>query len=131
MPGHSKGYFTVKNQRVEKRLSRQKRVRKRVKGTTLRPRLSVFRSARHIYAQLIDDSTGKTLVSASTLAAPVKGELASLAKAPAPAVTETPQDAKPEGGTASDKPEAAASEAPASDGEKPAGEKPAKAAKAS
>ncbi len=42
------------------------RVRKRVRGTTERPRLSVFRSNKHIYAQLIDDSTGKTLASCGT-----------------------------------------------------------------
>jgi large subunit ribosomal protein L18 len=43
------------------------RIRKRLKGTTERPRLCVFRSARHIYAQLIDDVRGVTVVSASTL----------------------------------------------------------------
>ena len=43
------------------------RVRRRIRGTTEQPRLNVFRSHKHIYAQLIDDSTGKTLVSASTL----------------------------------------------------------------
>jgi large subunit ribosomal protein L18 len=46
---------------------RRKRVRKRIKGTSDKPRLCVFRSAKHIYAQVIDDSAGKTLVSASTL----------------------------------------------------------------
>lgn len=49
------------------RLKRQARVRKKVRGTTERPRLSVFRSAKHIYAQIIDDVEGKTLVAASTL----------------------------------------------------------------
>ena len=49
------------------RLKRQARVRKKIRGTTTRPRLNVFKSARHIYAQLIDDMTGNTLVSASTL----------------------------------------------------------------
>lgn len=49
------------------RLKRQVRVRKKIRGTTARPRLNVFKSARHIYAQLIDDMTGKTLVSASTV----------------------------------------------------------------
>ena len=42
-------------------------MRKKIRGTTARPRLNVFKSARHIYAQLIDDMTGITLVSASTL----------------------------------------------------------------
>jgi large subunit ribosomal protein L18 len=46
---------------------RKLRIRKKVNGTKERPRLSVFRSARHIYAQVIDDTTGSTLVHASTL----------------------------------------------------------------
>jgi len=46
----------------ELRLRRKLRIRKKVSGTTERPRLSVFRSARHITAQVIDDSTGRTLV---------------------------------------------------------------------
>ena len=49
------------------RQRRQRRVRARVVGTSERPRLSVFRSAGHIYAQLIDDSVGKTLAAASDL----------------------------------------------------------------
>ncbi len=49
------------------RLRRQRRVRAKVKGTAERPRLSVFRSAAHIYAQLIDDVSGKTLASASDM----------------------------------------------------------------
>lgn len=48
-------------------LKRKTRVRKKIRGTTERPRLNVFRSARHIYAQIIDDMTGQTLVSASTV----------------------------------------------------------------
>jgi len=49
------------------RLKRQTRVRKKITGSPARPRLNVFKSARHIYAQLIDDTTGVTLASASTL----------------------------------------------------------------
>jgi large subunit ribosomal protein L18 len=49
------------------RRKRQVRVRKKVRGTTDRPRLNVFKSARHIYAQIIDDTTGTTLVATSTL----------------------------------------------------------------
>jgi large subunit ribosomal protein L18 len=45
---------------------RHRRVRKKVSGTAARPRLAVFRSSKHIYAQAIDDLTGRTLVSAST-----------------------------------------------------------------
>lgn len=53
--------------KVLSRARRHARVRKRVTGTAERPRLAVFRSNRHIYAQLIDDRTGRTLVAASTL----------------------------------------------------------------
>ncbi|MCD6320169.1 MAG: 50S ribosomal protein L18 [Candidatus Desulfofervidaceae bacterium] len=49
------------------RLRRKRRVRKKVFGTSVRPRLSVFRSLKHIYAQIIDDTKGATLVAASTL----------------------------------------------------------------
>jgi large subunit ribosomal protein L18 len=49
------------------RLKRQVRVRKKVRGTTDRPRLNVFKSARHIYAQLVDDTKNVTLVACSTL----------------------------------------------------------------
>jgi large subunit ribosomal protein L18 len=51
----------------QQRLSRKVRVRKKVRGTGEKPRLSVFRSLNHIYAQLIDDDSGKTLASASSL----------------------------------------------------------------
>lgn len=49
------------------RLKRKVRVRKKIAGTTQRPRLNVFKSAKHIYAQIIDDSTGSTLIAASTV----------------------------------------------------------------
>jgi large subunit ribosomal protein L18 len=55
------------------RLKRQVRVRKKVKGTTDKPRLSVFKSSRHIYAQLIDDIKGETLASCSTLSQDAAG----------------------------------------------------------
>ena len=51
----------------KQRLSRKARVRKKVRGTAERPRLSVYRSLSHIYAQLIDDEAGKTLASVSSL----------------------------------------------------------------
>eukprot|EP00878_Enallax_costatus_P000927 GHUV01001057.1.p1 GENE.GHUV01001057.1~~GHUV01001057.1.p1 ORF type:complete len:155 (+),score=51.69 GHUV01001057.1:160-624(+) len=52
---------------------RHLRIRKKLAGTPERPRLAVFRSNNHIYAQVIDDSVGRTLVAASTLTAEVKG----------------------------------------------------------
>jgi large subunit ribosomal protein L18 len=55
------------NPRTVARQKRLKRVRKKISGTSERPRLRVFKSARHIYAQLIDDLAGQTLVAMSTL----------------------------------------------------------------
>lgn len=55
------------NSKKTTRLKRKIRIRKRLQGTTDRPRLCVFRSARHIYAQVIDDREGRTLVSASSV----------------------------------------------------------------
>ncbi len=51
----------------EARQRRHRRVRKRIRGAAERPRLAVFRSNRHIYAQLVDDANGRTLVAASSL----------------------------------------------------------------
>ena len=64
----------MKNEPRVARYRRQKRVRAKVEGTTARPRLSVFRSLNHIYAQVIDDSKGHTLASASTMDPEIKGE---------------------------------------------------------
>jgi large subunit ribosomal protein L18 len=61
--------------RIIGRERRKLRIRKRVGGTPERPRLTVFRSAKHIYAQVIDDTTGKTLAHASTLSKDLKGTL--------------------------------------------------------
>jgi len=55
------------------RQKRHRRVRAKVKGTAERPRLSVFRSVKHIYAQLIDDDSGVTLAAASSLDASLRG----------------------------------------------------------
>ena len=56
------------------RLRRRRRIRKKIQGTEERPRLSVFRSARHIYAQIILDMSGRTLTSASTLCPEIRQE---------------------------------------------------------
>ena len=56
-----------KQNRKLSRVKRRLRVRGKISGTTLRPRLSVFRSTKHIYAQLIDDAAGVTLASASSM----------------------------------------------------------------
>src|SRR5438477_3274016 len=55
---------------------RKLRIRRKISGTAERPRLSVFRSSKHIYAQCVDDATGKTVAHVSTLAKDVKGAVA-------------------------------------------------------
>lgn len=60
------------NLKTQARLKRKKRIRKRIFGTQERPRLSVFRSAKHIYAQVINDTSGQTLVAASSMEEAVK-----------------------------------------------------------
>jgi large subunit ribosomal protein L18 len=66
--------------RAEARQRRHERVRKKVSGTSERPRLNVYRSLEHIYAQVIDDTTGNTLVSASTVDRELRERLAPLKK---------------------------------------------------
>jgi large subunit ribosomal protein L18 len=96
------------------RLRRHRRVRKRVQGTAERPRLSVFRSAEHIYAQIIDDQRGHTLVAASSLEKAVreaaKANGASSAKGAGAAQQTQKASAKAD--------QAARAEAPAGKGEK-------------
>jgi large subunit ribosomal protein L18 len=65
----------LKNRKALARLKRKTRVRARAQGTAERPRLNVFRSLKHIYAQAIVDGTGKTLASASTLSPELRGSL--------------------------------------------------------
>ena len=64
----------------EARKKRHQRIRNRVVGTAARPRLCVFRSLKHIYAQVVDDAAGHTLASASTLDAGLRDDMASLPK---------------------------------------------------
>ena len=64
-----------KESRQEVRVKKHNRIRNRFSGTAERPRLSVFRSNNHMYAQIIDDTVGNTLVAASTLEKDVKAEL--------------------------------------------------------
>lgn len=61
-------------------LRRRYRVRKKVRGTPQRPRLSVFRSNQHIYAQIVDDIAGATLAAASTLSKEIRDQLAKVNK---------------------------------------------------
>ena len=64
-----------KESRSKVRVNKHRRLRNRFAGTAERPRLAVFRSNNHMYAQIIDDTVGNTLVSASTLQKDVKAEL--------------------------------------------------------
>ncbi|MCA1727262.1 MAG: 50S ribosomal protein L18 [Actinobacteria bacterium] len=67
--------------RTQANLRRKSRIRKKVVGSAGRPRLSVFRSNRHIYAQLVDDASGRTLAAASDVGAGTTGPKADRAKA--------------------------------------------------
>ena len=64
-----------KESRQEIRVKKHMKIRNRFSGTAERPRLAVFRSNNHMYAQIIDDTVGNTLVSASTLEKEIKAEL--------------------------------------------------------
>jgi large subunit ribosomal protein L18 len=69
-----------KNKKRIARHGRHARIREKVRGTDSKPRLCVFRSLHHIYAQVIDDSQGNTLASASTIDPDIKGEINSKKK---------------------------------------------------
>ena len=71
------------NPKQAARLKRRQRIRRKISGSEARPRLSVFRSSRHLYAQIIDDGQGRTLVAASTLSGEIKEKLGGLKKADA------------------------------------------------
>jgi large subunit ribosomal protein L18 len=66
--------------RVVGRERRRLRIRRKISGTPEKPRLSVFRSARHIYAQVVDDSAGQTVAHASTLSRDVRSDLSESSK---------------------------------------------------
>src|SRR5512134_1372028 len=74
------GHVKHGSEKTRKRLRRKVHIRLRVTGTAERPRLSVFRSAKHIYAQAIDDTTGRVLAAAGELDAVVKAQIAGKAK---------------------------------------------------
>lgn len=70
----------MKRTKVSARLKRKRSIRGKISGTGERPRMSVFRSNKHIYVQVIDDVSGKTLASASTLGADVRESVKDLDK---------------------------------------------------
>lgn len=61
--------------KIKARLARKSRVRKQVSGTPERPRLTVYKSLKHIYVQIVDDATGQTLAAASTMGRDVRDDL--------------------------------------------------------
>ncbi len=70
----------ARNSRAEARQHRHQRVRKNISGTSARPRLNVFRSVTEIYAQIIDDGAGNTLVSASSVDKELRAQVKGLKK---------------------------------------------------
>lgn len=75
--------MAVKDKKNFLRIRRKKRIRKKIFGVAERPRLSVFRSTKHIYVQLIDDSIGSTILTVSTLNKDVRDKVKGLKKAEA------------------------------------------------
>jgi large subunit ribosomal protein L18 len=69
------GHIKYRNPKQRKRFRRKDSIRLRITGTAERPRLSVFRSAKHVYAQAIDDTTGRVVADASELDAGIKGSI--------------------------------------------------------
>ena len=74
------GHVKIATPKLRKRLKRKFSIRLRISGTAERPRLSVFRSARYVYAQAVDDTTGRVLASASELEEKLKTAIAGKAK---------------------------------------------------
>ncbi len=68
----------IKKNNRDRLLKKKARIRNRISGTPERPRFTVYRSQKHVYAQIIDDVTGKTLVAASTLSKELKSDLAAV-----------------------------------------------------
>jgi large subunit ribosomal protein L18 len=68
----------ITKQKVEHRRRLKRHIRLRLSGTSERPRLTVFRSLKHVYAQIVDDSTGKTLLTVSDLSKELKDEMKAL-----------------------------------------------------
>lgn len=67
--------MSIKDKKVLSRIRRHKRIRKKVYGVPERPRVAVYKSLRHIYAQVIDDTAGKTLLTMSTLNKEIKKKI--------------------------------------------------------
>ena len=65
----------MENKKISSRIRRKKGIRKKISGNSSKPRVTVFRSLKHIYAQVIDDETGNTMLSLSTLKSDIKKDL--------------------------------------------------------
>ncbi|HEO70190.1 MAG TPA: 50S ribosomal protein L18 [Candidatus Hydrogenedentes bacterium] len=81
-----------KNHKAVLKARRRKRVRRKITGTSAMPRLSVYRSLKHIYAQVIDDTCGRTLAAASSVALKISGSTVADAQAVGKAVAENAKE---------------------------------------
>ena len=70
--------------KLEARLKRKNRIRRKLSGTAERPRLTVYKSLKHIYAQVVDDTTGRTLAFASSLVQGAQGQATRATRRPTP-----------------------------------------------
>lgn len=84
----------MKNTKVQKRLARKRRIRALVRGTSARPRMTVYRSLKQITVQVIDDDAGKTLAAASSVEAKGKGVTIDAAKKLGTLIAKKATDAK-------------------------------------
>jgi large subunit ribosomal protein L18 len=64
-----------RSEKIQARIKRKKRIRKKISGTAERPRLCVFKSLKNMYAQIVDDASGKVIAGVSTLTPEIKGEV--------------------------------------------------------
>jgi large subunit ribosomal protein L18 len=88
----------AKKDKTEARTRRKQSIRKRIAGTTERPRLSVYRSNKYIYAQVIDDSTEGALLTVSDLGKPLAGEIASISASASGPAGSAPAEGEEGGG---------------------------------
>jgi len=70
----------IKKSRIQQRMHIKKRIAKKIRGTASRPRLTVYRSLHHLYAQLVDDSSSRVIASASTLSKDLRDEIKTVKK---------------------------------------------------
>ena len=70
----------IQSRKAHRRIKKRARIRRKITGTAVRPRLTVYRSGRHGYAQIVDDASGKTLIAVSTLAKDLREQFSGVRK---------------------------------------------------